>query len=147
MRAFPHPALALLALGMSMAVPAHGQKIFEESTDRWVKEVERSYLRGIGYLTRSQSDQGYWTDDSYGSEPGVVGLAVVAILAHGDDPNFGPYKDNVRKGLDYIIGKTNKSTGYIGSSMYNHGFATLALAEATLRPKPSRRNITLRLPR
>jgi len=130
MRTFPHPALALLALGMSVVGPALGQKIFEESTDRWVKEVERSYLRGVGYLTRSQNDQGYWTDDSYGSEPGVVGLAVVAILAHGDDPNFGPYKDNVRNGLDYIIGKTNKSTGYIGSSMYNHGFATLALAEA-----------------
>ena len=130
MRFSPISALALITLGSGVISPAHGQKIFEESTDRWVKEVERSYARGIGYLARSQNNQGYWTDDNYGSEPGVVGLAVVAILAHGDDPNFGPYKDNVRKGLDYIISKSNKQTGYIGSSMYNHGFATLALAEA-----------------
>ena len=128
-RLFKH-ALVFGALGASLAAAAHAQKIYEESTDHWAREVEQCYLRGIGYLVRSQNEKGFWTDDSYGSETGVVGLAVVAILAHGDDPNFGPYKDNVRKGLDYILSKANKETGYIGTSMYNHGFATLALAEA-----------------
>jgi hypothetical protein len=65
-----------------------------------------------------------------GSEPGVVGLCVVAFLAHGEDPNHGTYAKHISRGLDYILSQQNSSNGYIGNSMYNHGFATLALAEA-----------------
>ena len=32
--------------------------------------------------------------------------------------------------ISFIINQQNKTTGYIGTTMYNHGFATLALAEA-----------------
>ena len=65
-----------------------------------------------------------------GSEPGVVGLCVAAFLAHGEDPNNGPYAKVIRKGIDYIISKQNSVNGYIGSSMYSHAFATKALAES-----------------
>jgi hypothetical protein len=81
-------------------------------------------------LVRSQAQDGTWTDSSYGKEPAVVGLAVVSMLAHGDDPNFGPYSQSIHRGLDYILKQMQKKTGYIGRSMYNHGFGTLALAEA-----------------
>ena len=36
----------------------------------------------------------------------------------------------VRRCVNYILSKQNRGSGYIGDSMYNHGFATLALAEA-----------------
>jgi hypothetical protein len=65
-----------------------------------------------------------------GAEPGVVGLAVAAFLAHGEDPNHGPYSKNIRSGIDYILSQQSEKNGYIGSSMYNHAFATKALAEA-----------------
>ncbi|MFP6855224.1 MAG: prenyltransferase/squalene oxidase repeat-containing protein [Opitutales bacterium] len=130
MRSWLHYVFILGSLGLGSSMNCYAQKIFEQRTARWAEEVEQSYRNGIKYLVGSQNAQGYWTDDSYGSETGVVGLAVVAILAHGDDPNFGPYKDAVHKGLKYILDKANKDTGYIGTSMYNHGFATLALAEA-----------------
>ncbi|MFQ9833947.1 MAG: hypothetical protein ACLRZQ_04475 [Akkermansia muciniphila] len=42
----------------------------------------------------------------------------------------GPYATMVRRCVDYILSRQNKVSGYIGDSMYNHGFATLALAEA-----------------
>ena len=32
--------------------------------------------------------------------------------------------------LDFILSEQNQTTGYIGRTMHNHGFATLALAEA-----------------
>jgi prenyltransferase beta subunit len=57
-------------------------------------------------------------------------LCVVAFLAKGDDPNHGPYAKNITKGIDFILSQQSDTNGYIGSSMYNHGFATLALAEA-----------------
>jgi hypothetical protein len=87
------------------------------------------YERGLAYLAKTQNERGSW-DDSMGGEPGVVGLAVVAFLAHGEDPNHGPYAQHIAKGLDYLLSQQNAGNGYIGNSMYNHGFATLALAEA-----------------
>jgi hypothetical protein len=95
-------------------------------------EVETSYLKGLKFLVTSQQTDGSWSDQ-YGREPGVVGLAVMAMLAHGDDPNTGPYKDAIRRGIRYILSKADAQTGQIGEqsrTMYSHGLATLALAEA-----------------
>ena len=91
--------------------------------------VEKMYQKGLRYLATTQNRSGAWKDN-YGSQPGVVGLCVVAMLAHGDDPNLGPYAANIKKGISFILKSAHPTNGYIGRSMYNHGFATLALAEA-----------------
>lgn len=91
-------------------------------------EVQKMYEDGLNYLATSQNEQGAW-DDSYGNQPGVVGMALLAFLASGEDPNYGPYRIVLQKGTEYLINQQNSATGYIGNSMYNHGFATLALAE------------------
>ena len=91
-------------------------------------EVERLYEKGLKYLVSAQNADGGFPGQ-YGNEPGVVGFVVMAMLAHGDDPNHGPYNKAIKRSIDYIL-KAQGENGYIGSSMYNHGFATLALAEA-----------------
>ncbi|GAA5121469.1 terpene cyclase/mutase family protein [Luteolibacter yonseiensis] len=91
-------------------------------------QVELMYERGLQYLAKSQNEKGSW-NDPVGGEPGVVGLCVAAFLAHGEDANNGRYAKNIRLGIDYILSQQNDKNGYIGSSMYNHGFATKALAE------------------
>lgn len=90
-------------------------------------EVERIYERGLKYLVSSQNADGTFPGQ-YGTEPGVVGFAIMSMLAHGEDPNHGPYAKAIKKSVDYVL-KQQGDNGYIGSSMYNHGFATLALAE------------------
>ncbi len=120
------PGLICLSLGLW---PVCAQTPFAVHDEPVPKNIERMYVRGLQYLARTQKSDGSW-QDSYGRQAGVVGLGVLAFLAHGEDPNSGPYSRNIRKGLDYILAKADTSTGYIGSSMYNHGFATLALAEA-----------------
>jgi hypothetical protein len=92
-------------------------------------QAELVYEKGLGYLARTQNEQGAW-NDATGNEAGVVGLCVAAFLAHGEDPVNGPYAKNIRNGIDYILSQQNDKTGYIGSSMYNHAFATKALAES-----------------
>jgi hypothetical protein len=57
-------------------------------------------------------------------------MALMAFLASGEDPNFGLYSKQIRKAVKSIIRAQNASTGFFGHSMYHHGFATLALAEA-----------------
>jgi prenyltransferase beta subunit len=107
-----------------------GQDLFEQSNDSLVQEIDETYRKGLLFLAESQEEAGCWTDSSYGSQPGVVGMTILAFLARGDDPEFGPYRLYVKRAMDFLLKQQNQETGYIGSSMYNHGFATLALAEA-----------------
>lgn len=117
---------ALLAL--AMALPAIGQNPLRREEDPIPAAVENIYTRGLRYLATNQQDDGSW-QNGVGTEPGVVGLAIMAFLAHGEDPNHGPYAKNINKGVDFILKQQQKGNGYIGTSMYSHGFATLALAE------------------
>ena len=123
-------AFVLAAAGGLLGRLAEAQELFTESADLAAGEVDRIYVKGLAYLNRSQRENGTWPGSHYGEAPGVVGLAVVSMLAHGDDPNHGPFSKAIGRGLNYILESQNSKTGYIGNSMYNHGFAALALAEA-----------------
>lgn len=114
---------AALPLQIARAQLAHER--YGEAIPRDVREM---YDRGLQYLVRTQSDDGDWPGSQRG--PGVTGLCVMAMLASGEDPNFGIYSGPIRKGLRSMIRAQNSATGYLGPSMYHHGFAMLALAEA-----------------
>ena len=125
----PRRSILLSLLACLLPAGAQSPDLQRRLDDPVPPAVESMYRRGLDFLAKSQNDEGSWSD-GVGSEPGVVGLCVIAFLAHGDDPNHGPFARNIGKGLDYILANQRESNGYIGNSMYNHGFATLALAEA-----------------
>lgn len=91
-------------------------------------EVDALYRAGLNFLASTQTPQGNWSDQ-YGQQPGVVGCALLAFLASGEDPNYGRFRVQIRRGAEFILSQQDANTGYIGNSMYNHAFATLALAE------------------
>jgi hypothetical protein len=121
--------LAMIACGLWPVASFGSRDLMVYHGEPIPPAVEAVYARGLAWLVASQNQDGSWPGQ-YGNAPGVVGTAVLAMLARGDDPNHGPYSPHIRKGLDYILARTDPQTGYIGDSMYNHGFATLALAEA-----------------
>ncbi len=92
------------------------------------RDVREMYDRGLQYLAGSQSEKGDWTGGQTG--PGVTGLALMVFLASGEDPNFGLYSNHVRKAARSLISDQDANTGYLGNSMYHHGFGMLGLAEA-----------------
>lgn len=91
-------------------------------------EVDMIYERGLQWLAAKQDSTGHWQDGYSGA--GVDGLCVMAFLASGEDPNFGKYAGQIRRGLRAIIESQETTTGYLPNSMYHHGFGMLALAEA-----------------
>lgn len=117
------------AVFIGTTLVARAQDLPGRQDDTIPAQVDIIYERGMQFLARTQNEKGCW-NDSVGTEPGVVGLCVAAILAHGEDPNNGPYSKTIHRGIDYIISQQNTSNGYIGSSMYNHAFAAKALAES-----------------
>jgi hypothetical protein len=95
------------------------------------RDVREMYDRGLQYLANTQSESGDWSGAGRAeSGPGIVGIGLMAFLASGEDPNFGLYSTNVRRALRSIISSQSADTGYMGPSMYHHGFGMLGLAEA-----------------
>ena len=96
-------------------------------------DVREMYDAGLRFLIKTQDESGAWKDGQAG--PGVTGMAVMALLASGEDPNHGPYRVPIRKALRNMILSQNAETGFLGSgqghdSMYQHGYGMLALSEA-----------------
>jgi len=114
---------------LASAAVGSAQDLNRRQDDSVPPQAESIYEKGLQYLAKAQNEQGCWSD-STGSEPAAVGLCVAAFLAHGEDPNNGPYAKVMRRGIDYILTQQEAANGYIGSSMYNHAFATKALAES-----------------
>jgi len=94
------------------------------------RDVREMYDRGLQYLVKTQSENGDWNSTGGESGPGVTGLGLMVFLASGEDPNYGLYSTQVRRALRNIISNQDPNTGYLGNSMYHHGFGMLALAEA-----------------
>ena len=115
------------------ATPSAGQGPIVKYGDPVPRDVREMYDAGIRYLLRTQEPAGDWKDGQAG--PGVTGMAMMVLLASGEDPNHGPYAEPIRRALANILSTQDPRTGFLGGgrghdSMYQHGFAMLALAEA-----------------
>jgi len=124
----PAAAATLAAILLSMPSTAWAQLPEERFGEVVPRDIREMYNRGLQYLAAKQSPNGDWPSHQQG--PGVTGLCLMAFLASGEDPNFGLYSSHVRKALRSIIKSQDQVSGYLGNSMYHHGFAMLALAEA-----------------
>ncbi|QDV64814.1 hypothetical protein Mal65_39780 [Crateriforma conspicua] len=106
-----------------------GAQVLEIRTGEAVpREVREMYDAGLQHLIDSQDQQGSWNSSYRGA--GVDGMAVMCFLASGEDPNFGAYAAPMRKTLRNMLRQQSRRTGFFGGSMYHHGFAMLAVAEA-----------------
>lgn len=123
------PAATALAATVLAACSAGGQTPGAPTGDAVPRDVREMYDRGLQYLVQAQDANGGWQGGGH-QGAGVDGLCLLALLAAGDDPNFGAYALPVRKALRSIIRSQDATTGYFGNSMYHQGFAMLALAEA-----------------
>ncbi|MBI2823779.1 MAG: squalene--hopene cyclase [Planctomycetia bacterium] len=111
------------------ACPARAQAPSLRASESVPRDVREIYDRGLQFLVSTQDESGNWKNTGE-QGPGITGMALMVLLASGEDPNFGLYSNNVRRALRSLIGEQNAETGILGHSMYHHGFAMLALAEA-----------------
>jgi hypothetical protein len=119
----------LICLGL-LAAPAAARSAQKDLAV--TPELEATVTKGLEYLAETQQVDGAWPG-RYGQLSGIVGLAALSFLAHGEMPGEGPYGEVIDKAVAYIV-DTQAPNGLLlgrsgGSAMYSHGFATLALAE------------------
>lgn len=90
-----------------------------------IERVNDAIDKGLEYIRSKQRKDGGWHNNN-----AVNGLAMLAYMGRGHVPGRGKYPDVLDKGKKFILASANPQTGFISfSTMYEHGLATLALAE------------------
>lgn len=98
------------------------------------RECETAVIAALRYLTKNQSQEGFWGDKH---RCGITGLALLAYLGHCETPVSEEFGDAVFKATVYLIDRAMKNKGRIfddekGPWCYEHAIATYALCESYL---------------
>jgi hypothetical protein len=134
--------LAFCAAGGSAAawpqwLSAQAPVDFELAAAELIKPATQAAIdRGLSWLAgRQNPDDGSFGTSGYSRNAGVSGLIGMAFLSEGSMPNRGPFGQNVTQVARFLL-KNAQENGLINSPgavshgpMYDHGFATLFLAE------------------
>ncbi|MCZ7645698.1 MAG: zf-HC2 domain-containing protein [Planctomycetota bacterium] len=101
-------------------------------------KTESAVDAALEWLARNQEPDGRWDGVKHGAsgpcDPAVTGLALLAFLGAGHTEKVGKYKENVKKGIAWLISQQREDGRIpkteIGHLGYNCAIAGMALAEA-----------------
>jgi hypothetical protein len=122
-------AQASLGTYLSVSSLASRQAAAARRDPRW----DAATKAGLDWLARTQSPSlGHWAAAGYPTA--MTALAGTALLCSGSTTTQGPYAKNIRRAVNYLIGKS-RSNGLIGDPLadnrytYGHGFSMLFLSQ------------------
>lgn len=130
-------AISGLSLGASVGSECWSEQIparrdLDESYDA---EVDKAIRGGLNFLISQQIDDGSFRTAEQGKWVGVCALAGLALLSRGVRSGIGPAGLALQRLAKYVLSQA-QSSGFISAvaytshgPMYDHGFATLFLAE------------------
>ena len=87
--------------------------------------------KGLKYLLSAQKKDGSWDSDGEGGRAvAITSLALMAFMCKAQFPGFGPHAKPLDRAKDWLLKHAkSRPDGYLGTVMYEHGLATLALSE------------------
>lgn len=98
--------------------------------------THRAIAAGLDYLVKRQNEDGSFGSGTYGRNTAICSLAGMALMSAGSTPGRGPYGAPVSRVVGFVVQQAQDS-GFLSlpqaashGPMYEHGFATLFLAEA-----------------
>lgn len=137
MTAKPAPAdcsrrQALIASAALMSLPllpsTHLRACHRSGPEDWQRAIEK----GLGWLAGKQTRLGHWSHATYPAA--MTALAGTALICSGSTSTQGPWSENIRRAVDYLITKC-RPNGLIGDPLrdnrytYGHGFSMLFLSQ------------------
>lgn len=130
---------AAVALGLESRANQNTAPAVEgEPGDFITADVQRAIDRGLEYLAKTQSRDGWFGDRiQYHGSVAITSLAALAMMSGGHQPGRGAFGGNVQRALLYVLSKKQTSPeGFLHNEannspvgMYDHGFGLLFLSE------------------
>lgn len=119
-------SLALLSPCVFAQAPASG-----DGAPELTAEASRAIDRGLDYLLTIQKKDGSWDSNGEGGHAvAITSLNLMAFMSKAHFPGFGPHGEELDRGMKWLLKEAKKRPdGYLGTVMYEHGLATLALSE------------------
>jgi prenyltransferase beta subunit len=118
--------LLLLSAGPAAAAPPPRQDAKMDDATR------QATAKALQWLASRQNANGSWGEGAYQHSTAITSFALLAFMSQGHLPGQGLYGPEVAKGARFLMGAA-RGDGYLvgarGGRMYDHGMATLALAE------------------
>lgn len=87
--------------------------------------------KGLSFLLSAQRDDGSWAPgeaDEYAIA--VTSLSLMAFMSRAEFPGSGPNGKALTRAKNWLLKKAKEAPdGFLGTTMYEHGLATMALTE------------------
>jgi hypothetical protein len=116
----------MLSPASTVAAPPARQEAKMDETTR------QATARALQWLANKQNPDGSWGEGAYQHSTAITSFTLLAFMSQGHLPGQGLYGPEVAKGARFLMAAA-RPDGYIvgarGGRMYDHGMATLALAE------------------
>lgn len=122
----------VLASALLCATPVPAQLgASDEAAPELTAEASQAIDRGLEFLLATQQEDGSWDSDGQGGHAvAITSLALMAFMANAHFPGFGEHAEPLQRGMKWLLAEALKRPdGYLGTVMYEHGLATLALSE------------------
>lgn len=91
-------------------------------------KTERSVVKGLHWLRDHQNDDGSWGEGA-ADKAALTGLALLALLAHGETPSSTDFGPAVLKGIKKLVEFLGPNADKVRGG-YRHGIVMYALAES-----------------
>ena len=99
----------------------------EDEAPELTEAASEAIDRGLAYLLSVQNEDGSWGSERH---VGITSLGLMAFMAKAQFPGSGPHAKELDKAMKWMLAEAEKRPdGYLGTTMYEHGLATLALSE------------------
>src|SRR2546428_13755590 len=102
--------LVALACGAMLLAPALPQARADEIPEKYRKCVDK----GLEWLASKQHEKGYWGANGDQYPITMTALAGMALLMEGSTVKEGKYAQHIKKGVDWLMGKSQDASGQDG---------------------------------
>ncbi len=118
------PIGLICLIGLAIAVPGLAQ---QDDAPELTLKASTAIEKGLKLMLESQDENGSWGG---GRATAITSLGLMAFMSVGEFPGPGPTGEALTRAKDWLMKQAQESpTGYLGTTMYEHGLATLALTE------------------
>lgn len=116
---------------LSLSMLASPATAVELGAPELTAKASQAIDKGLKHLLDVQRPDGSWASGENGERAmAITSLALMAFMSKAQFPGSGPNGEALDRAKEWLLKAAKEAPdGYLGTSMYEHGLATLALTE------------------